>query len=91
MDNFLDGNRQDEIVAEIKQVIHDEAMRKYSDNCDLYAIKTAPHLIYGAIVSKDGNMYCCLLGGDLQSGIAGFGETPKKACEAFDKAWNDGE
>lgn len=32
----------------------------------------------------DGNMWCALLGDDLQSGVAGFGETPAKAFENFD-------
>jgi len=36
-------------------------------------------------LSVDGNMYCVSLGQDLQNGIAGFGETPAKAYEDFDK------
>jgi hypothetical protein len=27
-------------------------------------------------LTKDGNQWCCLLGADLQVGIAGFGDTP---------------
>jgi hypothetical protein len=33
--------------------------------------------------SQDGNMFCFLYGGNLQDGIAGFGETPAKAAEDF--------
>jgi len=34
-------------------------------------------------VVKDGNAWCALVGKDLQSGIAGFGDTPKEAIEAL--------
>ena len=34
-------------------------------------------------LSKDGNMYCYLLGSDLMKGTAGFGETPYKAMIDF--------
>lgn len=36
---------------------------------------------------KDGNMWCYLLGEDLQSGIAGFGETPFLAAQDFEVAF----
>lgn len=35
---------------------------------------------------KDGDMWCALLGEDLQVGISGFGETPALALMAFDTA-----
>lgn len=44
-----------------------------------------PSVIYKPELSVDGNMYCVSLGQDLQNGIAGFGETPAKAYEDFDK------
>lgn len=38
-------------------------------------------------IEEDGNQWCALLGPDLQEGIAGFGDTPKKAllqlCESL--------
>lgn len=37
-------------------------------------------------VFKDGDMWCALLGDDLQVGISGFGKTPAKALLAFDAA-----
>lgn len=43
----------------------------------------------------DGNQWCCLYGEDLQSGIAGFGDTPHKAILAwlaeFDRPITKGE
>lgn len=34
----------------------------------------------------DGNQWCCLYGDDIQTGICGFGESPHRAMESFDKA-----
>ena len=47
----------------------------------------APHVLMRPRVFPDGNAWCCLLGENLQEGVAGFGETPADACAAFDKEW----
>ena len=36
----------------------------------------------------DGDMWCCLLGDNLQVGIAGFGETPYLAIVEWNKAFH---
>lgn len=36
-------------------------------------------------VSKDGDKWCALIGPDLQTGIAGFGDTPSEAVVALTK------
>lgn len=36
----------------------------------------------------DGNQWCALYGDDIQSGVAGFGDSPDAASWAFDKAWS---
>ena len=36
----------------------------------------------------NGKKWCVLYGKDLQDGIAGFGETPRKAVLDFNKAWD---
>jgi len=46
-----------------------------------------PFILLKPPVFPDGDMWCALLGNDLQTGIAGFGETPSKAAYAFDEAW----
>ncbi len=38
-------------------------------------------------IFKDGDQWCALYGEDLQSGVAGFGATPRAAETAFDLAW----
>ncbi len=35
----------------------------------------------------DGDMWCALYGENIQDGVCGFGESPQKASEAFNKAW----
>ncbi len=39
----------------------------------------------GLIPFKDGHQWCYLFGKDLQSGVAGFGDTPHKAMLDFNK------
>lgn len=48
---------------------------------------TAPHVLMRPRVFPDGTEWCALYGDNLQEGVAGFGATPAKACEAFDLAW----
>ena len=50
---------------------------------------TRPHVIYNLVPFKDGDKWCCLLGDDLQVGIAGFGDSPAEATKEFDKAWEE--
>lgn len=46
-----------------------------------------PSVVFKPTLLPDGDMWCALLGDDLQVGIAGFGETPAKAMYAFDVAF----
>ena len=46
-----------------------------------------PSVLYRPALSVDGDWWCALYGDDLQSGIAGFGETPATAMKDFDKQW----
>ena len=45
----------------------------------------------GLTPKKDGNMWCILLGENLQDGISGFGETVINACLDFYHALNSEE
>lgn len=51
------------------------------------AFVSCPSAIYRPRLFPDGDQWCALLGDDLASGVAGFGETPEKAMRAFDKAF----
>lgn len=46
-----------------------------------------PSALYRPSLSVDGNKWCALYGGDLQSGCAGFGDTPAEAMADFDRNW----
>ena len=45
-----------------------------------------PSVLYQQIlkISIDGNMYCVLMGENIQEGITGFGDTMLKALNDFD-------
>ena len=43
-------------------------------------------VIFGLVPYLDGDKWCVLYGKDLQTGIAGFGDTPVKAMYAFNDA-----
>ena len=49
--------------------------------------RVPPHAHYDVQTFKDGAQWCCLLGENLQNGIAGFGDTAANAREAFDVAY----
>lgn len=46
-----------------------------------------PSVLFKPMLSADGDMWCALLGADLQSGVAGFGKTPHEAMIEFDQAF----
>lgn len=50
---------------------------------------TAPHVLYKPVLKPDGTKWCALFGDDLATGVAGFGDTPEKAMEDFDRAWRE--
>lgn len=41
-------------------------------------------VILGVKPVRDGDMWCCLYGDNLQVGIAGFGTSPEQAMYAFE-------
>lgn len=46
-----------------------------------------PSAVFRPSLSIDGGQWCALYGANLQDGVAGFGDSPAKAMEDFDKAW----
>ena len=48
-----------------------------------------PSAVFRPGLSIDGNRWCALYGENLQAGVAGFGDSPALAMEAFDKAWHE--
>jgi len=48
-----------------------------------------PSVIFRPRVFPDGQLFCCLLGENLQEGFASFGNTPDEATRNFDIAWRE--
>ena len=46
-----------------------------------------PSVVFKPKLAKDGDIWCALLGENLQEGVAGFGPRPADAMWAFDQAW----
>lgn len=46
-----------------------------------------PSVLFKPTLGADGDMWCALLGENLQEGVAGFGKTPAEAMLAFDTAF----
>jgi hypothetical protein len=78
----------DRVSAELMGCFHDVRQRIEDCAIDVSLAMTAPHILYKAALSKDGNQWCWLYGSNLQEGVAGFGDTPALAAKAFDAEWN---
>lgn len=70
---------------------------KWPDGCEtylyeaaknIYFVSTQPCVIFKPQLLPDGDQWCALYGANIQEGVAGFGESPQLAMEAFDKAWH---
>ena len=71
----IDGVRQEyAAAADAQRVAALEAVR--------------PSVLFRPAVSIDGDQWCALYGQDLQSGVAGFGDSPAAAMLDFDANWN---
>jgi hypothetical protein len=59
-------------------------------NCDILSIVNSderPSARLKPAVFRDGDQWCALYGLDLQSGVAGFGDTEELALIDFDARW----
>lgn len=57
-------------------------------NIELYSqMLIEPFTVYKPKIYRDGNMWCCLLGENIQEGVCTFGKTPNEAICNFNKAW----
>jgi hypothetical protein len=57
--------------------------------CLAAEILCRPHVYMKPDLRKDGNMWSALYGPNIQEGVCGYGETPEKAMEAFDRNWKE--
>lgn len=79
------NNQTEEIESSQRQ--HHEVLLHNQKTCnenELHAYNKFKSL--ECSLQKDGNQWCVLFGKDLQSGIAGFGDTPNDAIIAWDRS-----
>ena len=84
--------RNTDVGEAVENVLRAEGLgEKVARACDNITYEFAhygrPSTYMRPKVFADGNMFCCLLGENIQEGVCGFGDTPDKACYAFDKEW----
>ena len=75
--NWLEPIVQQNLAIETNAVCHRE-------EAELRRKRWA--VVLGLRPFLDGGQWCVLYGPDIQEGIAGFGESPEKAIDAFDVA-----
>lgn len=79
-----------EIIAQAVRDAFDISWQKEHLQQEIYSVSAAltrPSVLYRPLLAADGTSWMVLLGEDLQSGIAGFGDTPAQAMAAFDRAF----
>lgn len=81
-----------DIGSAVESAIHganigDWACRASQSIQQVASLYESPSAIYRPAISVDGNQWCALYGIDLQSGIAGFGDSVALAMQDFDRAW----
>ena len=64
------------------------ALYEYSnDLCARSMFMKRPSVMLGLVPKPDGNQWCVLYGANPMEGVIGFGDTPDKAMQDFDKNW----
>ena len=76
------------IIQQQFDISHQVAMIQQAFQNVAYEMER-PSVVFKPTLYPDGDMWCALYGEDLQSGCAGFGETPAKAMYDFDRNWNN--
>lgn len=81
--NDRDSNMLANAIDHRDSMLHQEKLSVTNSEWELLLVKT-----WGLVPFKDGNQWCVLLGPDLATGIAGFGDTPMKAILDFNKSFH---
>ena len=87
---FGSGNIDDAIKAAVREVLGDVSFHitNIADSFHTSALEPQrPSAVFRPRLYPDGDQWCALYGDDLQSGVAGFGDTPDQAMRDFDAAW----
>lgn len=74
-----------EVTAQDESRIRDTIIQQH----ERAVFMARPSVMLGLKPFPDGDSWCVLYGEDIQSGVAGFGDTPDDAMHDFDKAWRE--
>lgn len=83
------GNVSDAVADACRQafdISHTIAILR-QDFCIAAGEMARPSVVYKPTLMADGDMWCVLLGENLQIGVAGFGKTVAEAMTNFDQAF----
>lgn len=76
-------------LAIVQRYNHD---KDYTHQSEMNALIEAEEMNLVKILNPkifiDGKKWCVLYGDNIQDGICGFGDTPRKAVYDFNKAWD---
>lgn len=75
-------NNEDSSMA--ANAIANSAQRCYGEIVDF---STFPHVLMRPRIYPDGNQWCALYGENILNGVVGFGSSPHKAVEDFNRNW----
>lgn len=70
-------------INHYQSIQHQEKINLIISEQEMVLVKT-----FSLVPFKDGDMWCVLLGPNLQEGIAGFGKTPYEAINDFNNSFN---
>ncbi len=86
--NTYDVRCADEALGRALEYIGNAAFAVRDEVREVRREYLRPSVLYKPTISVDGNQWCALYGADLQTGVAGFGDTPAQAMEDFDHNWH---
>ena len=84
----MNDNDSARMLNEYIGYLYDKKMMDYEYQCE----RMAPHNMLSDVkIFQDGNQWCCIIGEFPYECIVSFGDTPKKACDEFDRIYYNGE
>lgn len=84
------GSAVERAVCEALDISYQKAILQQEITCVSHEMQR-PSVLFRPRIYPDGDMWCALLGEDLECGVSGFGSTPSEACAAFDIAFWKGK
>ena len=91
MPSWLNDERGEEIGMDVPQHLHGHASDILAEELRFSSRRALWAVVLGLTPSCDGDQYCLLWGENLQTGVAGFGDSPTAAIQDFELAMEKGQ